>query len=281
MHRDIGFIAGPDGIRNVSQVREIVSWGENNGIQDFRGGIIKPRSAPRNADNSPSWIGLGFEYGLPVLLEGLIHHTGSFTVEVWSPNHVQTIDENTRNSNVVFHKQVGARTGPGNVIKEIADAMVNDPKKSKLVVKNQMEPGLNTFINRILWANEAIDLSRITGIGRGHPPGNIHTRNTNNLDELLGLRKKFPNIDIAVDISHTAGISPENVLSFADQVVAFHNQVLAEFGIILLDKIMFEVDPNPEEAQCDRDQLLDLFTAERLVNQIRKSIRMEDAYAEV
>lgn len=280
MQQEISFIAGPDGIRDASQVREVVSWGSNNGVIDLRGGIVKPRSAPHNHDGTPSWTGLGFEAGLPVLLEGLINHTGSFTVEVWNPSHVHTIDNVTKSSSVIFHKQIGARTGPGNVIKEIADAMANDPKQSRLVVKNQMEPDTKTFINRILWANESISLSRIMGVGRGHPPGNMMTRNNDNLDELLALRKRFPDLDIVVDISHTAGISPENVLRFADRVVAFHNQVLGEFGIVLLNKIMFEVDPNRRLALCDQDQLLDLLTAERLVNKIRKSIQMGHVYAE-
>ncbi len=275
MKTEIGFIAGPDGVRDVHQLREVACWANDNGIEDLRGGIVKPRSSPRNSDLTLSWIGLGFEVGLPVILEGLCRHNGSFTTEVWNVNQVRDIDTATRDSKIIFHKQVGARTGPGNVIKEIGDGMADDPKNSKLVIKNQMEAGSTTFINRLRWGNESLDISRLSGVGRGHAPGNGDFRNSPNLDELLDLRKAFPDLELVVDISHTAGFSPENVSRFAEVVVKFHNQVLQETGLILVNKIMLEVDPSPALALCDRDQLLDFSTAGALIAKIRKNIEME------
>lgn len=279
MKTEIGFIAGPDGVRDVTQLRQIVTWADDNRIIDLRGGIIKPRSSPLNRDGTPSWLGLGFLIGIPVVLEGLSGHRGSFTTEVWNRDHVRVIDDLSSSSDLVIHKQIGARTGPGNVIQEIGDEMIHDRKQSKLVIKNQMESGSSTFINRIRWGNDSLDLTRLSGVGRGHSPGDGTFRNTPNLDELLDLRKEFPNLELVVDISHTAGISPENVSRFADRVVQFHNQIFDETGLILVNKIMLEVDPDPTLALCDRDQLLNLSSAGALIERIRKTIKMGEVYA--
>lgn len=271
---EIQFIIGPDGVRDTNQMKLVAHCAVDNGISDLRGGVMKPRSAPRERGGRKTWRGLGIEEGIGIVLESLCGFSGSFVTEVWSPDHVKKIEYLTRESHIVFHKQIGARTGPGNLIEEIASAMAQGPKQARLVVKNQMEVGDETFKNRILWANEGIDMSRIIAGGRGHVPGSDGYRHTPNLETLLYLRQTIPELDILLDISHTAGMSSENVEKFACTAVDFHNAVLDKLGIVLLDKIMIEMDPNPELAQCDRDQLLTPLATSKLVSKIRKNIRM-------
>lgn len=272
MTRQIEFIAGPDGVRDVTQMRAVKTWAEDNSVQNIRGGIIKPRSSPYNKDGTPSWVGLGIEKGMVTVAEGLCGFKGRFVVEVWNSDHVRAIDLISKESELKTDKQIGARTGPGNVIQEIGNALNRD---SRLVVKNQMEKGETTYINRIRWAESSVGLERVTAVGRGHAPGTAEYRNEPNLDELLSLRRAFPDLNIALDISHTAGISPENVVYFAHAAIDYHNRILHELGVVLLNQIMVEVDPKPSEAQCDQDQLLDFFQGTCLLNWIRKNIKME------
>ena len=273
MGNHIEIIAGPDGVRDVRQMKAVAAWADDNGINTIRGGIYKPRSSPMK-NKVPVWLGLGAEAGIPIVQESLVGTGKRFVMEFIEPEQVDaTADRLADTPEIEVDGQIGARTGPGNTIAKITERIAARLPKAKIVVKNQMEVGVEPWVSRVEWAGTGAPEAELIGCARGHSPGNELFRNSSNLMEALEL-KKMLGIPMLIDISHTAGISPENVMLFAQLAIGFHNQILDKTGIQVFDGVMMEIDPFPEEAQCDRDQLLPLCLASALVGTIQEKMQV-------
>ena len=267
MLEKLKFIIGPDGVRDTGQMREVLTFAQENGVDELRGGIVKPRSTPFN------WVGVGIKKGAAIINESLRDFNGSFTLETWSRNDTLQFLRKTRKINTTINIQIGARTGPGNLLGEIGQVVADANSQSKLVVKNSMTPGAIHFVSRVQWALEALPTNRVLAIARGVDPENDLQRFTTNLKDLLVLREKFPGLTLLVDISHMAGISAENVLNLGQLVIAWNNRIFDKSGIRPMDGFMFETDPNIEAALCDRDQLLTFKQAENFIHTARTQMK--------
>ena len=93
------------------------------------------------------------------------------------------------------------------------------------------------------------------------------------MQDLLTLKEKFPELTLLVDISHMAGISPQNVLTTGALVIAWHNRIFDKTGIHVVDGFMLETDPNRRQAKCDKDQLLTFSQADRFIKSARLTMK--------
>lgn len=269
----IEVIAGPDGVRDVRQMRAVAAWADDHDIATIRGGIFKPRSSPRK-NNVPVWLGIGADQGIPIVQETLAGSGKRFVMEFIEPDQVDTTADRLQESpGILLDGQIGARTGPGNTIAKITERIAARFPHAKIVVKNQMEVGLDPWVNRIEWARLGAESTEIIGCARGHSPGNELFRNASNLEEAFEL-KQLLGIPMIIDVSHSAGVSPENVMLFAQLVIGFHNRIFDRTGIQVFDGVMMEIDPFPDEAQCDRDQLLPLCLASALVGTMYEKMQV-------
>lgn len=273
MIKEIEFIVGPDAVRDTRQMREVLTFARQNGLKKLRGGIVKPRSTPFTIKGEDSWVGVGIKAGGAIINKSLRDFKGEFTLETWSTNDTLHFLRKTRKINPTINIQIGARTGPGNLIAEIGQVVVEANSQSNLVVKNSLKPGAKDFVARVDWALSVLPIHRVIAIARGVDPENDLQRFTSNLKDLLVLREKFPGLTLLVDISHMAGISAENVLTLGGLVIAWNNRVFDQTGSRPMDGFMLETDPDIAAAQCDKDQLLTFKQAEKFINHARSSMK--------
>ncbi len=261
------FIIGPDGVRDAGQMEEVVQLANNIGAEDLRGGIFKPRSLPG------FWQGKGGKDGSAIINKSLRDFPGSFTLETWSASDTLQFLNQTKDISPTINIQIGARTGPGNLIQEIGKVVADTNSESKLVVKNSLVPGAKNFVARVEWALSVLPTNRVIAVARGVEPANDLHRFTPNLIDLLVLREKFPELTLLVDISHMAGISAENVLTLGGLTISWHNRLFDKNGIRPIDGFMLETDPDIAAAQCDKDQLLTFNQAETFIKNARSNMK--------
>ncbi len=223
-------IAGPCSAENRKQMLQCASELQMTGkINVFRAGIWKPRTRPGQYEGSGikglEWLSeIKKTYHLPVI------------TEVATAKHVEKILE--ADIDMIW---IGARTtGNPFSIHEIAESLkgVNIP----VFVKNPSNPDLELWLGAIERFMQA-GVTRIAAIHRGfYPFEPTIYRNIPKWELPIELKTRMPNLPILCDPSHITG----NRRSIGE---------ISQYAFdIMMDGLMIEVHPNPDEAKTDAQQ---------------------------
>jgi chorismate mutase len=225
-------IAGPCSAESRSQMLRCASELQKTGkIDVFRAGIWKPRTRPGQFEGTGTkgleWLSeIKKTFNLPVI------------TEVATAKHVEKIVE--AGIDMIW---IGARTtGNPFSVHEIAESLrgVNIP----VFVKNPSNPDLELWMGAIERFMR-IGITNIAAIHRGFFPFEPTAyRNIPKWEVPIELKTRMPDLPILCDPSHITG----NRHSISE---------IAQYAFdIMMDGLMIEVHPNPDEAKTDAQQQL-------------------------
>lgn len=268
-------IQGPCAAESRHQVldsaREILA--RNIDMHIMRMCLWKPRT-------KPGFEGVGIQ-GLPWFTEVALMGITPAT-EVLIPEHAEMVMNAvlpyTLEQKVIMW--IGSRNQNHLVQKQIASVIAGEPR-AILIAKNQMwkDPDhWKGIIGHIL--SGGVDPNQIILCHRGFAPRTNEYRNPPDLDMALNVQHDllkefgvvFPMIG---DPSHAAGISQENVIKMAKQMLDFER--IIDGQRMCFNGLMIEVHPDPENAMTDKGQQLtwnQLDDIHRYANQIRQNQNM-------
>ncbi len=229
-------ICGPCTFSSYDELYKIASLLKERGINYFRAGTFKMRTSP------DSFQGLRDE-GMEMLLK-IKKELGIKIV-----TELTSIEQVKKYGNKIDIIQIGARNMYNyELLKEVGKT------KSKVILKR----GLSATYNE--WLNAAEYISRegnknIILCERGIRSFDPETRNVLDLQAVPYIHEhsKYP---IIVDPSHASGHS-YMVPSMAKAAMAAG-----------ADGLLIEVHYNPDESKCDNEQIIDIDTLDKLLNDL-------------
>jgi 3-deoxy-7-phosphoheptulonate synthase len=274
MPKEIDIIAGPCAVQSLPQMKATVAWAKDNDIKIIRGCFRKPRTEPGG------FVGLGVATAMPIVQEALSGTGLTHATEVIEVADVELIAELLKETpNLRMINWIGAKTGPSNMIGAIAQAIAKHmPPSTEMGVKNQMEKDKKAWVGRLKWALEELPKNRVSSWSRGFSPETEEQRNQEDLEMTMEVKDEL-GVTTTVDPSHIAGKSAANVIRVTRNIVRAHNILFDQTGKHLVDRFIFEVSPDPDGALSDKPQQLSLSLASGLIEEIRKTIKMEEVYA--
>lgn len=233
-------ILGPCSAESMEQLDELARQTLHLKPHLIRAGIWKPRTRPGH------FQGMG-EAAIPWLLELKQKYGLKICTEVANSHHVEIALKAGFDT-----LWIGARTTVNPFyVQDISDALkgVDIP----VLVKNPLNPDLFLWLGAIERLMQS-GIHRLAAVHRGFSfYGNSIYRNTPRWQIPIELRRRMPNLQMLVDISHISG-NPEHLLEIA--------QIAYDLNY---DGLMVEVHPHPNEALSDADQQV---TPEFLQNEI-------------
>lgn len=275
MAKEIEIIAGPCAVQDLSQMKATVAWAKDNNIKILRGCFRKPRTEPGG------FVGLGVATAMPIIQEalsgtGLTHATE--VIEVADVELIAKLLQETPDLRMI--NWIGAKTGPSNMIGVIAHAIATlMPESTEMGIKNQMERDKKAWLGRIKWALTELPAKRVSSWSRGFSPETDLQRNQEDLEMTMQVKEEL-GVKTTIDPSHIAGKSAGNVIHVTRNIIRAHNILFDRTGKHLVDRFIFEVSPKPKEALSDKPQQLSFSLASGLIEEIRQTIRMGEAYAQ-
>ncbi len=278
-------IAGPCSAESEEQVMNTARQLAANGIKAFRAGVWKPRTKPGGFE------GHG-EIALP-WIQRMKQETGMLAAtEVATPKHVEA----ALNAGVDI-LWVGARTTANPfAVQELADSLkgVDVP----VLVKNPVNPDLELWIGALQRINQA-GITRLGAIHRGFSSIDQKLyRNAPMWHIPIELHRRYPNLPIIFDPSHTGGrrdlIAPlcqqAMDLGFEGLIVESHcnpyeawsdagQQVLPEVLDFILDKLTVRTNVEMTESLASLRKQIDEMD-ETLMTLLTKRMRVSREIAE-
>ncbi len=278
-------IAGPCSAESEEQVMNTARQLAANGIKIFRAGVWKPRTKPGGFE------GHG-EIALP-WLQRMKQETGMLVAtEVATPKHVEA----ALNAGVDV-LWVGARTTANPfAVQELADSLkgIDVP----VLVKNPVNPDLELWIGALQRINQA-GITRLGAIHRGFSSIDQKLyRNAPMWHIPIELHRRYPNLPIIFDPSHTGGrrdlIAPlcqqAMDLGFEGLIVESHcnpyeawsdagQQVLPEVLDFILDKLTVRTNVEMTESLASLRKQIDEMD-ETLMTLLTKRMRVSREIAE-
>ncbi len=249
-------IAGPCSAESEEQVMDTAKQLAANGIKIFRAGVWKPRTKPGGFE------GHG-EIALP-WLQRVKAETGMLVAtEVATAKHVEAALK--AGVDVLW---VGARTTANPfAVQELADSLkgIDVP----VLVKNPVNPDLELWIGALQRINQA-GITRLGAIHRGFSSIDQKLyRNAPMWHIPIELHRRYPNLPIVFDPSHTGG---------RRELIAPLCQQAMDLGF---EGLMVESHRNPYEAWSDASQqvlpeVLD-FILDKLT--VRNNVEMTESLA--
>lgn len=274
MQKEIEIIAGPCAVQSLPQMRKVVAWAQDNNIWITRGGLRKPRTEPGG------FVGLGVKIAMPIIQEALDGTNIIHATEVMEVADVELISQLLQKTpDLKMINWIGAKTGPSNMIGAIARVIADlMPEDTELGVKNQMERDKKAWLGRIKWALSELPVERVSSWSRGFSPETDLQRNQEDLEMTMEVKDEL-GVKTTIDPSHIAGKSAENVVRVTRNIIRAHNILFDRTGKHLVDRFIFEVSPDPDEALSDKPQQLSFSFASGLIEEIRQTIKIGEAYA--
>ncbi len=272
-------LAGPCSAESEEQVMATAKQLAANGIKVFRAGVWKPRTKPGGFE------GHG-EVALP-WMQRVKEETGMLVAtEVATPKHVEAALK--AGIDVLW---VGARTTANPfAVQELADSLkgVDVP----VLVKNPVNPDLELWIGALLRMNQA-GIKRLGAIHRGFSSIDQKLyRNAPMWHIPIELHRRYPNLPIIFDPSHTGGrrdlIAPlcqqAMDLGFDGLIVESHcnpyeawsdasQQVLPEVLDFILDKLTVRTNEEMTESLASLRKQIDEMD-ESLITLLTKRMRV-------
>jgi len=241
-------IAGPCSVENETQTLTIARAVKKAGGDILRGGAFKPRTSPY------SFQGLGLE-GLKILARARKETGLPVVTEIMDTRHIEMVSENAD----MF--QIGSRNMQNfMLLKEVGKT--DKPVLLKRGMNATLEEWINCAEYILSEGNPNVVLCE-----RGIRTFETYTRNTLDLS-IVPAVKEISHLPVIVDPSHATG-----------RTSLVEKMCLAAVASGA-DGIMIEVHPDPQDALCDRDQLLPLAEFNGLAQKIRKLSRtMNDILA--
>ncbi len=249
-------MAGPCSAESEEQVMDTARQLAANGIKIFRAGVWKPRTKPGGFE------GHG-EVALP-WMQRVKEETGMLVAtEVATPKHVEAALK--AGIDVLW---VGARTTANPfAVQELADSLkgIDVP----VLVKNPVNPDLELWIGALLRMNQA-GIKRLGAIHRGFSSIDQKLyRNAPMWHIPIELHRRYPNLPIIFDPSHTGG---------RRDLIAPLCQQAMDLGF---EGLIVESHCNPYEAWSDASQqvlpeVLD-FILDKLT--VRNNVEMTESLA--
>ncbi len=272
-------MAGPCSAESEEQVMDTARQLAANGIKIFRAGVWKPRTKPGGFE------GHG-EVALP-WMQRVKEETGMLVAtEVATPKHVEAALK--AGIDVLW---VGARTTANPfAVQELADSLkgIDVP----VLVKNPVNPDLELWIGALLRMNQA-GIKRLGAIHRGFSSIDQKLyRNAPMWHIPIELHRRYPNLPIIFDPSHTGGrrdlIAPlcqqAMDLGFEGLIVESHcnpyeewsdasQQVLPEVLDFILDKLTVRNNVEMTESLASLRKQIDEMD-ESLITLLTKRMRV-------
>jgi chorismate mutase len=222
-------ILGPCSAESPDQLHELAKRSVHLKPHLIRAGIWKPRTRPGH------FQGMG-EQAIPWLMEIKKEYGLKICTEVANSHHVEVALKAGFDT-----LWIGARTTVNPFyVQDISDALkgVDIP----VMVKNPLNPDLYLWLGAIERFLQS-GINRLAAIHRGFSfYGNSIYRNTPRWQIPIELKRRMPDLQMLVDISHISG-HPEHLLEIA--------QIAYDLNY---DGIMVEVHPEPQNALSDAEQ---------------------------
>ncbi len=226
-------IAGPCSAENEIQVLETAQKLKTQGVKIFRAGVWKPRTKPG------SFEGHGVK-ALPWIKKVKDELGMYISTEVANHEHIKiAIDAGF---DLLW---IGARTCANPfAMQEIADTLKSLNTDIPILIKNPINPDLELWIGGIQRIYNA-GIRKLGAIHRGFSVYGQHTyRNQPQWHIPLELHRRFPNLPILHDPSHTGG---------KQELIAPLCQQAMDMGF---DGLIIECHNNPQNALSDNEQQL-------------------------
>lgn len=230
-HKRPIIIAGPCSAESEQQVLESACELSRLGIKIFRAGIWKPRTKPGSFEGCGS-------VAFPWLKKVKEQFNMYISTEVANHEHVKlAIDADF---DLLW---IGARTCANPfAMQEIANTLKEIGKDIPILVKNPINPDLELWIGGLERLYNA-GITRIGAIHRGFSVyGNHIYRNQPQWHIPIELHRRFPNLPILHDPSHTGG---------KQNLIAPLSQQAMDMGF---DGLVIECHCNPQKALSDNEQ---------------------------
>ncbi len=239
-------MAGPCSVETREQILKSAEVVKKAGAQVLRGGAFKPRTSPY------SFQGLE-EEGLKLLAEAREKTGMPFVTEVITPTDVALV------SKYADMLQIGARNMQNfALLKEVGRV------KKPILLKR----GMSSTVKELLMSAEYI-MSQgnydVVLCERGIRTFEDYTRNTCDLSAVPAL-KELSHLPVIVDPSHGTGVR---------SLIAPLSKAAVAVGA---DGLIIEVHPNPEEAYSDGAQSLMPKQFEKLMEEVKKYLPLEEKH---
>ena len=230
-------IAGPCTVESEKQTIETARAVKESGADMLRGGAFKPRTSPY------AFQGLGLK-GLKILKKAKEYTGLPIVTEVIDTRDVPWV---TEYADIL---QIGARNMQNfSLLKEVAKS------RKPVLLKRGMNSTIEEFLNCAEYILDGGN-SDVILCERGVRTFETYTRNTLDISAVPSL-KELTHLPVIVDPSHASGkASLVPPLSFAAVAAG-------------ADGLIVEVDINPTEAVCDKDQTLSPAEFVRMMEKIR------------
>jgi len=230
-------MAGPCTVESERQTIETAHAVKESGADILRGGAFKPRTSPY------AFQGLGLK-GLKILKKAKEETGLPIVTEVLDTRDVPWV---TEYADIL---QIGARNMQNySLLKEVAKA------RKPVLLKRGMNSTIEEFLNCAEYILDGGNPDVIL-CERGIRTFETYTRNTLDISAVPVL-KELTHLPVIVDPSHASGkVSLVTPLSFAAVAVG-------------ADGIIVEVDINPTEALCDKEQTLSPAQFEKMIRKVR------------
>ncbi len=230
-------IAGPCSVENERQTIETAIAVKEAGADMLRGGAFKPRTSPY------AFQGLGLR-GLKILKKAKDETGLPIVTEVMDTRDVSWVSE------YVDVLQIGARNMQNfSLLKEVGKT------RKPVLLKRGMNSTVEEWLNCAEYMLNAGNYNVIL-CERGIRTFETYTRNTLDISSVPSL-KELTHLPVIVDPSHAAGRS---------SIVSSLSYAAVAAGA---DGLMVEVHVNPEEAMCDKDQMLNTTEFTHMMKKIR------------
>jgi chorismate mutase len=245
-------ILGPCSAESFQQLHDFAERLQTVKPHLIRAGIWKPRTRPGH------FQGMG-AIAIPWLVDLKREFGYKICTEVANSQHVEQVLK--AGFDAIW---LGARTTVNPFyVQDIVDALKVD---IPVLIKNPLNPDLYLWMGAIERCLKA-GLHRIAAIHRGFSfYGNSVYRNIPRWQIPIELKRRMPELQMLVDISHISG-TPSNLLE------------IAQIGFDLnYDGIMVEVHPDPQNALSDSDQQVtpEFLKAEILDKLIKRDVKTDD-----
>jgi len=239
-------MAGPCSVETREQILKSAEIVKAAGAQVLRGGAFKPRTSPY------SFQGLE-EEGLKLLAEARDKSGLPFVTEVITPTDVPLV------ATYADMLQIGARNMQNYaLLKEVGRV------RKPVLLKR----GMSSTLKELLMSAEYIMSQgnyNVVLCERGIRTFEDYTRNTCDLSAVPAL-KEMSHLPVIVDPSHGTGVR-SLITPIAKAAVA-----------VGADGLIIEVHPNPEEAYSDGAQSLMPKQFEKLMEEVRKYLPLEERH---
>jgi 3-deoxy-7-phosphoheptulonate synthase/chorismate mutase len=235
------YIAGPCAVESAEQIEQAAAGLAAMGVRFFRGGTFKLRTSPH------TFQGLG-EPGLKLLADACRRHQLVSISEATSPHNLEVV---ARYVDII---QIGTRNMYNYDLLRAA---------GQTGMPVLLKRGLSATLDEWLHAAEHIAIAgseRIILCERGIRTFARETRGTLDLS-IVPLAQKASRLPVIVDVSHAAG--RRDILS---------DLACAAFAVGAA-AVMIEVHPDPDLAQSDAEQQLNLADFAQLQRFVRSRLR--------